>query len=246
LLDESNVDSSRYFKRSNALRIKYEKLCKMRTNLMRSSSKREDAIRSYSEVLSARKADAAIAYDSVIEHEKHLVMLSADYLAFPTEEKMYDIKDRTEHLRRLKVILANKNRAVDNWLAKSESEIINSRASKMRSGYGKFKERLKMNIANRDASIQVKFELKDEDAAVEAAPLTPEDILGKEPEWKLNKAVSHVSLDMLTKPEELESAKAYAVDVDSEFLKNQNVKKVDIADPDLSWDFGPVSEEREE
>ena len=82
----------------------------------------------------------------------------------------------TAELKRAKNYLMHKNRALDNWLAKSESEVIIprtntiARSTTMLSEYGRFKEKLKEDVAKRDYMDNIEFSIRTtEDVKKEVA-----------------------------------------------------------------------------
>lgn len=179
---------------SKTYKRKIERLRTMRNNLMRSISDKLDRKQTYSMILTERKIAVDIAQQEVDKIKQDIVQLGANaaILARPLGEEFNILK---KALASATTVLANKERAVTNWLAKSEHDMgsreYKPRSTTMKSSYGIFKEQLKESVALGDTKHQVDFELK-------LTPSSEFDI--KKPETK--RAVNTTTFDMLMRPEE--------------------------------------------
>lgn len=117
---------------SRSIRYKVDKLKRMRMNLMKASSDRLSRKQTYSLILAQRKKDEALAEEEVKDIERNIVMLAANQLLNQSRDKHEELKILNSALRRAKLILHNKSRAVDNWLAKSEHDLPVKREYKPR------------------------------------------------------------------------------------------------------------------
>lgn len=150
---------------SKGLKYKYDKLQKMRTNLVRNASTRMSRAQTYSLILEQRKREVIKAENEVKAIELAIVQIGA--LAITTKTALTeDFGIFTAELKRTKNYLMHKNRALDNWLAKSESDVVIPRtntiahSATMLSEYGRFKEKLKEDVAKRDYMDNIEFSLR--------------------------------------------------------------------------------------
>lgn len=109
---------------SKTLQYKYDRLLKMRSNLERSVSNRLSRQETYSITLTDRKRACEIAAKEVTDILTQLTNLTAN-AAFTNDVAKYQstASDLRMALRSAKTILVNKERALDNWLAKSEIDL---------------------------------------------------------------------------------------------------------------------------
>lgn len=200
---------------SKVHRTKYERLSKMRSNLMRSVNDKQSRAQTYSMILEQRKAAQVKAEYELEKIEQEIVQLSAIAMVNPSQ----DAAERFIMLKRLyhshKLIVANKQRAVDNWLAKSENDIPVARSTTMRSSYGKFKEKLKERITATDIHKTENFKEKQNKDIItvrkqEYVSFAEPDFdesndpmlaLKSDPKWDV-KPENNATIDLLTRPEE--------------------------------------------
>lgn len=164
LVDEADRNKSTLLL-SKGLKYKYDKLQKMRTNLVKNASTRMSRAQTYSLILEERKREVVKAENEVKAIELAIVQVGA--LAITTKTALIeDFGIFTAGLKRAKNYLMHKNRALENWLAKSESDVIIprtntiARSTTMLSEYGKFKEKLKEDVAKRDYMDNIEFSLR--------------------------------------------------------------------------------------
>lgn len=185
---------------SKTYKRKIERLRTMRSNLMRSISDKLDRKQTYSMILTERKIAVDIAQQEVNRIEMDIVALGANaaVLARPLGEEFKILK---KALASATTALANKERAVTNWLAKSEHDMgpreYKPRSTTMKSSYGIFKEQLKESVALGDTKHQVDFELK---------LASNSEFEVKKPE--IRSAINTTTFDMLMRPEEKDAMAA--------------------------------------
>ena len=168
LRTESEMERTTFL-RSRVYKYQYDKLKRQRANLQRSVSAKLTRRQTYSMILEERKRAVVEVEKEIADVKRNIVQIGANFMAYPTENAAEELKIQNKYLNTLKLKFYNKERAVMNWLAKSEQELPERRST---------------------ASNLIVKELKKN--------RTPEEILGHLPNWNLSsKAVENNAGELL-------------------------------------------------
>lgn len=171
--------------RSKTLKYKYSQLQRMRANLERSVSGRISRTQTYSAMLEDRKIAVLEAQAEVDYIENNIAQLGARALVMPKNlEIQLEFGVQRAALRSAKIILGNKERAVMNWLRKSEQSLPIPRIDRMKSNYGKWKEELKEKVKAQDNRDDIDFTLRVEPVEINPnVTNVPFDLLASSPKY---------------------------------------------------------------
>lgn len=184
ILDAEAQNSRFKFLGSKALQVKYKTLLRMRTNMKKVMREQISRRQIYTAVLKQRREDLAVEEKELDNIKRNIAQIEGNAAVLHNDPTIQDeIKIQTKLLFSQQIRVRNKERAVNNWLKKSE--LFADDVTVLRASKGKV-------ISIEKAENADEYKLVDNTAMQQ---------LQNDPKWNV-KAENNATLDLLTRPEE--------------------------------------------
>jgi len=179
-LEQEQADR-KIFKTSKVIKYRIDKYLHQRTALLRLIGAKYSRRQTYDEILKIRHAAVNALDDEIEKQVQHIGSLGTN-LAINPVETLQEIRIQNKVLQSLQLQRANKERALNNWLAKSENEMPITREAV---------QKVQTAEALKLLTIAKAVEVRQD--------RTPEDILKNNDNWNI-KVENNASLDLITPP----------------------------------------------